>query len=132
MNAAKKLKVANALTAVAAVLALAPLYFTHPPFSEYIVYIGGIIIAYLTLFVTSVKQYISSEVSDKAAFMTMLALLVAGGADMLNLFGWSDATLQQARQILAGVAAVISIVSKTLFPSAAQKLKMFNLKNLDK
>lgn len=131
MNLANKTKWANVLTALASILAIGQTFLTSPPFTTETVATVGAVLVYLTLLATTWKQYLSPEVSNTGGQITIWIAVIAtltGLGDLLNIFHFSDHTSQYIKWGFTVLAAILSILSKQLFPSAVQKDKMADLK----
>lgn len=131
MNAATKTRWANILTAIASMLAIFQTFLTSPPFSTDQVFTMGAIVTYLTLVITTWKQYLSPEVSNTGGQVTIVIAIIAtltGILDLLNVFHMSDKTEQYIRWGITVAAAILNILSKQIFPSRSQKENMQDLK----
>lgn len=131
MNASSKLRWANILTALASIIAVVQTMLTSPPFTPEQVILWGTVFTYLTLAATSWKQYLSPEVSNTGAQVTlwMAVAITAGGlVDILGVFKFSDKTAMYVKWGITVLVAVINILSKQIFPSASQKSRVEDLK----
>lgn len=131
MNSAKKTRWANILTAIASILAIGQTFLTNPPFTPAVIATVSVIFVYATLLATTWKQYLSPEVSNTGAYVTIYIAAIAtvtGLADLLNIFHFSAHTAQYIKWAITVLAAILSILSKQIFPSVIQKQKMGELK----
>ena len=132
MNKATKSRWANILTTIVAVIAIIQGgMLTNPPFTEKMVIVLGAIFTYLTLAGTAWKQYLSPDVSDTGAKVTIwIAVIatIAGLTDLLPFISLPETTTQWVKWAISISMMVINILSKQLFPSELQKDKMHELK----
>lgn len=131
MNLAIKTKWANVLTALASVIAIVQTFLTSPPFTPELITTLSIILTYAALLATTWKQYLSPEVSNTGGQVTIVIAIIAtltGAGDLIGIFHFSDHTGQYIKWGFTVLAAILSIVSKQLFPSIDQKDKMADLK----
>ncbi len=132
MNLAVKTRWANIITAIVSALVLFQGYLTTPPFTPDNIATIGSIVAFLVLILTSLKQWLSPEVSDTAAKVTLWAVGIAflsGILDLLDVFKLDAELDQRIRFWVSAAVMVINILSKTLFPSKEQQAKMEVLKH---
>lgn len=132
MNAATKLKWANLLTAIVAILAVLQTFLTTPPFPVEWVFTMGAIVTYLTLALTTWKQYLSPDVSGSGVTVTIWIAVIAtigGLADLINIFHIPEQTSQYIRWGITVIVAILNVLSKQIFPSFMQKQRMTYLKN---
>lgn len=131
MNANTKTRVANILTALVSIFAIAQTSLTHPPFTETVVTVGGAILTYLVLTLTAWKQYLSPEISNNGATVTIwiaVAATITGVADLLGFFKVNEVTASYIKLGVSFLTMVINILSKQLFPSVSQVDNMRELK----
>ncbi len=131
MNLSTKARWANILTALVAILTMFQTYLTSPPFSQEWVFNAGAWVTFIVISATGLKQYLSPDVSDAGTKFTLWSLavaLLAGLADLINIFPFTDETDQKIRLGITILIMAINILSKQLFPSEMQKEKMFELK----
>ena len=133
MNLATKSKIANALTAVAAIIVAAQSFLVSPPFSDQLIFVLGAVLTYLTLIVTTFKQFFAADISDNGAYLTIALLIVstfAGGLNLLDVFEVEAVTAQWIKWGISMLALILNILSKTLFPSVMQKEVMSGLEEI--
>lgn len=133
MNLATKSKIANVLTALAAVIVTVQSFLVNPPFSDHVIFVLGAVLTYLTLVVTTFKQFFSADISDRGAYLTIGILIVstlAGGLNLLDVFNVSPVTAQWIKWGISMLALMLNILSKTLFPSMMQKEVMTELQEI--
>lgn len=133
MNLATKSKIANALTAVAAMIVAIQSCIISPPFTTHMVFVLGAVFTYLALAVTTFKQFFASDISDNAAYLTIGIVVVstiAGGLNLLDVFEVKPVTAQWIKWGISMLTLMLNILSKTLFPSTMQKEVMTELKEI--
>lgn len=131
MNANTKTRLANVFTALVSIFAIFQTFLTHPPFTEVIVTVGGAILTYLILVLTTWKQYLSPEISNDGATVTVwiaVVVTLTGLADLFNIFSFSESTSVYIKLGISVIVSIINILSKQIFPSLMQKEKMRDLK----
>jgi hypothetical protein len=131
MNLNTKTRLANIFTALVSVLAICQTFLTHPPFSEHLVVIGSAVLTYVIMALTTWKQYLSPEISNNGATVTIWIAVIAtvtGLADLFNVFSFSETTSIYIKLAISVAVSIINILSKQLFPSLLQKNKMKELK----
>ncbi len=133
MNAAKKTRVANILTALATVFAVIQTFLTSPPFSPEMISVGTALLTYAVLISTTWKQYLSPEVTDTGVRITIWIAVVAtltGLLDLMHIVNFSPIVSQYIKWGITVAVAIINILSKQLFPSTLQKENMHDLKKI--
>ena len=133
MNAALKTRIANILTALAFVFATVQTFLTNPPFTAGTIAVVGAIMTYAVLLTTTWKQYLSPEVTNAGARVTLwiaLAATLTGVLDMLNVIHFSAIASQYIKWGITVIVAIINILSKQIFPSDMQKDTMHDLKKV--
>lgn len=131
MNAANKTRLANILTALVTIFALAQTFLTSPPFDPATIAVVTAILTYAVLAATTWKQYLSPEVSTTGAwftFWTAVAATLTGLGDLFNVFHFTPHTAQLIKWAITSVVAIINVLSKQIFPSQFQKNNMAHLK----
>ena len=124
MNQGNKIRWANILTALASAFAIVQTLFTHPPFSEAQAYLLSSACVTLVSIFTVWKQYLSPEVSNAGARITFWAAVVATAAGVFDYFNLIPVKPETAVWIKWGesvILALLSILSKQIFPSEDQK-----------
>jgi hypothetical protein len=135
MNAATKTKIANAFTAIVALIPAIQTALTSPPLTQQNVVVAGGVLAFLSLFFTAAKQWLSAEVSMKGVTVTMLLSLLpvlAGIGNLINIFHIPDGVKETINWWISLAAMIINILSKQIFPSQFQTDKNEELKTIDK
>ena len=133
MNAAQKTRIANILTALATVFALGQTFLTSPPFSPSAIAIGTALLTYAVLISTTWKQYLSPEVTNAGARVTIwiaAAATLTGILDLMNIIHFSAVVSQYIKWGITVTVAIMNILSKQLFPSDLQKDIMHDLKKI--
>jgi len=133
MNEATKARVANIFTALVAIItAIQGTFLTNPPFSDQTIFIAGAIFTYLAMGLTIWKQYLSPDVNDTGAKVTIWVAAIAtiaGLTDLVGIFHFNEKTEQYVKWFISVLVTILNILSKQLFPSYDQKIKMKELKN---
>ncbi len=131
MNLAAKTKWTNILTAIATFIGIAQTSITNPPFPDATVFVAGAVLTYLMLISTTWKQYLSPDISNTGAHVTIVIAIVAtltGALDLLNVFHVSPITAQWVKWGVSILVLALNVLSKTIFPSESQVDKMKDLK----
>ena len=131
MNLAFRAKLTNILTAVATVIGILQTTLTSPPFTAAVILIGGVVFTYLMLLVTTWKQYVSTDITNTAAHITIgvaIAATLTGALVFLDVFHVSPANAQWIRWSVSIAVLILNVLSKTIFPSTLQQAKMKDLK----
>ena len=127
ITAAGKSRWANIITALTAILATTQGVISQPPYNNFI--LGGIL-TFAALLLTSAKQLLSPDVSNKGVWYTVilaLGAIVTGALDLFNIIPIDNKIGQTIKLILTVLVAVINILSKQIFPSTDEKNKMYQL-----
>ena len=130
-NLAQRAKWTNILTAIATVVGVLQTTLTTPPFSVSVVFIFGAVLTYSILVLTAWKQFLSNDISDTGAHVTIIIAIiatVAGLVDLIPIFKVQPLVAQWIKWGISIVVLILNVLSKTLFPSIAQTAKMEELK----
>lgn len=132
MNEALKTRWANILTAIVTTITIVQgSLLTNPPFTDEGIFVLGTIFTYLVMALTAWKQYLSPEVSklgQNITFWVAAISTVAGLSDLVGLFHFNDHIAQYVKLCISILVTIMNVVSKQLFPSIDQKIKMDDLK----
>lgn len=132
MNEALKTRWANILTAIVTTITIIQgSLLTNPPFTEHGIFVWGTIFTYLVMALTAWKQYLSPEVSklgQNITFWVAAIATVAGLTDLVGLFHFNENIAQYVKLCISILVTIMNVVSKQLFPSIDQKIKMNDLK----
>lgn len=131
MNAANKARWANILTTLSVAVVIIQTLLTNPPFTPHAIYVGGLVLTYLSLVITKWKQYLSPDVNNTGGQVTVVIAIiatVAGVLDLLQVFNIAESTSQWIKWAVTVVVTLLNVLSKQLFPSDLQKDKMKDLK----
>lgn len=75
---------------------------------------------------TAIKQYLSEEIANKAVKRTLiiLAIAIVGGAnDFFQVINFGEIANQWIRFFITGIATILNVYSKQLFPTPDTKTK---------
>lgn len=132
MNSALKVRWANILTAIVAIITIVQgSLLANSPLTPEAVSVVTIVLTYLAMALTAWKQYLSPEVSNKGQNTTIWVAIIAtiaGLTDFVGVIHLNDKTADYIKWVLSIVVTVLNILSKQLFPSFDQKVKMNDLK----
>lgn len=132
MNEKTKAQIANVFTATVAVITIVQgSMLRNPPLSDNAIQITGTIFTYLALGLTAWKQYLSPDVNtsgQKTTFWIAAIATVGGLSDLVGIFSLSDVVQQYISLGISVLVTILNVVSKQLFPSFDQKVKMEELK----
>jgi hypothetical protein len=81
---------------------------------------------------TAWKQYLSPDVSNKGQTVTIWIVAIttiAGLSDLIGLVHLAAKTEEFVKFTISVLVMILNILSKTIFPSFDQKVKMSELKN---
>lgn len=127
MNQATRSKFVNILTALATLIGVFQTLVTSPPFNAAAVIILGTVLTYLMLVITTWKQYMSNDISNNGAKVTIIIAIAAtltGALNFLDVFHVSSVTVQWIKWSVSVVVLALNVLSKTIFPSISQTAKM--------
>lgn len=131
MNLATKAKIAGALTLLVTFVTVIQTSVTSPPFTAAAISIITGVCTYLALIGTTFKQYLSPDVSNTGAHVTIWVAIAATLTGFLDLMQWIHFSPIVSQYIKLGVSIVVmtlNILSKQIWPSELQKDKMADLK----
>ncbi len=139
MNAATKLKWAARLSLIVAMLAALQFFVNENNFPAAVVAIAGPIIFYLVTTLTVWKQYLSPDVNNTGATVTIWFAVIASIAgigdligDLSGAFHIPDKTAQYIRLGITIVVTLLNVFSNTIFPSQSLLLKKQAIKDAKK
>lgn len=135
LNPATQTKISTMLTATVTIIAVIQTSLTTPPFTAGSVLIASSILAFASLLLTALKQWLSAEVNSMGVTVTLGIVAVTaltGLLNLMNVFHLSDATHNYINWVISVLIAVVNILSKLIFPSIFQKGKIQQLKTVDK
>lgn len=133
MNANSKTHLAAALTTIVTIIAVIQTSLTTPPFNADTVVIAGAILAFLSLSLTALKQYFSAEVNNSGIKVTLwvAGVTVLGGVgNLINIFHVSDTIQHYITWGISVSMAVLTILSRQIFPSNFQQVKNDELRQI--
>jgi hypothetical protein len=131
MNANVKLRLANHLTTITAIVAIVQTTLTTPPFNPQMVAVLTAICTLVTLIGTYGKQYLSPEVSNTGQHVTIgvfVAAVLTGILDFTHVLNLTAATANWIKWGITVATLIVNIYSKQIFPSVEQKDRMKDLK----
>ncbi len=133
MNEATKARWANILTALVTIATLAQgTFLTEPPFTQQMVFVISSILTYAIMTMTAFKQYLSPDVNSTGTKVTLWVIGIAtigGLSDLIGIFNLQPTVAQYIKLAISFLVMVLNVVSKQLFPSIDQKVKMNELKH---
>lgn len=120
---AKNAKISNALTVILLVLTTLQGFISNPPFTADEVNLYSPILLLGVAILGFLKNYFAPDVNSSAAKWPLIILTAIGIFGALNQYlfeivQWSEATEQKLRLLLTAIIAILSALSKTLFPTA--------------
>lgn len=135
MNQASKARIANIFTAIVTILPLIQgTLLTKPPFTDHAIFVLSTVFTYLVMALTAWKQYLSPDVSktgQNVTFWVAGIATIAGLTDLVGIAHFNDKTAQYVKLCISIAVMIMNVVSKQLFPSFDQKVKMNELKQTD-
>lgn len=135
MNPSTQTKLATTVTVLVTIIAVVQTSITVPPFTIEAAKLTGGILAFLSVSLTALKQWLSAEVNTKGVHVTLVlaaATILAGLGDLLGLFTFSPSVAHWITWSISLGVMIFNILSKILFPSDFQKDKVEELKTIDK
>lgn len=120
---AKNAKLSNALTVIMLVFTTLQGFISNPPFTADEVNLYSPILLLGVAILGFFKNYFAPDVNSNAAKWPLIILTAIGIFGALNQYffdivTWSETTEQKLRLLLTAVMAVLSALSKTLFPTS--------------
>ena len=119
---AKNAKISNALTVILLVLTTLQGFISNPPFTADEVNLYSPILLLGVAILGFLKNYFAPDVNGSAAKWPLIILTAIGIFGALNqylfeIINMGEGTEQKLRLLLTAIIAILSALSKTLFPT---------------